>query len=179
MSPKNLALLAGAFAILAAGVYLFFEVKATPAEATPSVTVHARSQVTAPHEDHTPVATATQSSHTATPPTPRAPIRTTTAGPIERVPPPEDQAVDLKTDNLMELANKAYDRQDFDEATTLAMRVLAKEPDNVRMLRVMVSANCIGGDSGIAQTYYEKLPKFDRDQMKQRCDRYGVVFKDP
>jgi hypothetical protein len=180
VSPKNLALLAGTFAILAAGVYLFFEVKATPAEATPSVTVRARPQATVPREDHTQVATTTQPtrSHTPTPPTPRPPLRTTQA-PIERVPPPEDQAVDLKTDNLMELANKAYDRQDFDEATTLAMKVLAKEPDNVRMLRVMVSANCIGGDSGIAQTYYEKLPKFDRDQMKQRCDRYGVVFKDP
>jgi hypothetical protein len=178
VSPKNLALLAGAFAILAAGVYLFFEVKATPAEATPSVTVHARPQPTTPREDHTQVAATTRPSHTPTPPTPRAPIRTTEA-PIERVPPPEDHAVDLKTDNLMELANKAYDRQDFDEATTLASRVLANEPDNVRMLRVMVSANCIGGDSGIAQTYYEKLPKFDREQMKQRCDRYGVVFKDP
>jgi hypothetical protein len=179
VSPKNLALLAGAFAILAAGLYLFFEVKATPAQATPSVTVHARSQATVPREDHTPVATTTKTpAHTPTPPTPRAPIRTTQA-PIERVPPPEDKAVDLKTDNLMELANKAYDRQDFDEATMLASRVLANEPDNVRMLRVMVSANCIGGDSGIAQQYYEKLPKFDRDQMKQRCDRYGVVFKDP
>ena len=182
MSPKNLALLAGAFAILAAGVYLFFEVRATPAQATPSVQVSARPKAPPPREDHTPVAPTTQNAvatHTPTPPTPTAPVRPTTTGPIERVPPPEDQAVDLKTDNLMELANKAYDRQDFDEATALATKVLAKEPNNVRMLRVMVSANCIGGDSGIAQTYYEKLPKFDREQMKQRCDRYGVVFKDP
>lgn len=180
MSPKNLALLAGAFAILAAGVYLFFEVKATPAQATPSVQVSARPSTPPPREDHPQVATSTQPSVATQPQTPTTattPVRPT--GPIERVPPPEDQAVDLKTDNLMELANKAYDRQDFDEATQLATRVLAKEPNNIRMLRVMVSANCIGGDSGIAQQYYEKLPKFDRDQMKQRCDRYGVVFKDP
>jgi hypothetical protein len=178
VSPKNLALLAGAFAIFVVGVYLFLEVKATPAEATPSVTVSARPKASVPREDHAQVATTTQTPPTHMPPKSTAPIRTTPA-PIERVPPSEDQAVDLKTDNLMELANKAYDRQDFDEATTLASRVLANEPDNVRMLRVMVSANCIGGDSGIAQQYYEKLPKFDRDQMKQRCDRYGVVFKDP
>lgn len=184
MSPKNLALLAGAFAILAVGVYLFLEVNATPAQATPSVTVSARPATTTPREDHTQVAAPTPTPPpTAKLPVRRQPVQTPTPqvgnAPIERTPAPEDTAVDLKTDNLMELANKAYDRQDFDEATALAMKVLQKEPTNVRMLRVMVSANCIGGDSAIAQQYYEKLPKFDRDQLKQRCDRYGVVFKDP
>lgn len=98
---------------------------------------------------------------------------------IQRVPPPDETRVDMKVDNMMELANKAYDKQDFDEAIAIAGKVLSKDPNNVRMLRIMVSANCIGGDNGVAQQYYEKLPKFDRDQMKQRCDRYGVVFKDP
>lgn len=182
MSPKNLALLAGAFAILAIGIYLFLEVKATPAQATPS-NVSAR-PAPLPREEHTQVAAVTP-----TPPTPTAPVRSGGAvqtptpqlgnGPIERTPAPEDTRVDLKLDNLMELANKAYDRQDFDEATALATKALQQDPKNVRMLRVMVSANCIGGDSAIAQTYYERLPKFDRDQLKQRCDRYGVVFKDP
>lgn len=181
MSPKNLALLAGGFAILAVAVYLFFEVKATPAQATPSTTVSARPSAV---QEHTQVATATPTPTPSPPtptPTPNTPVRTAPAptGPIERTPPPEDQAVDLKTDNLMELANKAYDRQDFDEATALASKVLQKDPTNVRMLRVMVSANCIAGDNAVAQTYYEKLPKFDREQMKARCDRYGVVFKDP
>jgi hypothetical protein len=47
------------------------------------------------------------------------------------------------------------------------------------MLRIIVSAHCIQGDSGVAQQHYERLPQFDREQMKTRCDRYGVVFKDP
>ena len=80
---------------------------------------------------------------------------------------------------MMELANKAYDTQDFDQATAIAGKVLSKDPTNVRMLRIMVSANCIGGDAAIAQQYYEKLPKgTDREQMKARCDRYQVVLKD-
>lgn len=181
MNPKNLALLTGAIAILAVGVYLFLEVKATPAEATPSAQVSARPKPTVSHDEHPQVVATQTPIGVPPPPSPTAPVRTTQANPapIERVPPPEDQAVDLKTDNLMELANKAYDRQDFDEATAMAQKVLQKDPTNVRMLRVMVSANCIGGDSGIAQQYFERLPKFDRDQMKARCDRYGVVFKDP
>ena len=80
---------------------------------------------------------------------------------------------------VMALANKAYDSQDFDQAVAIAGKILAKEPNNIRMLRVMVSANCIQGDSAIAQQHYEKLPPFDREQMRARCDRYGVVFKDP
>lgn len=92
---------------------------------------------------------------------------------------PEEARPNLKMDNLMELANKAYDQQDFDAATQLASKVLAKEPNNVRMLRIMVSANCIGGDSAIAQQHYERLPAHDREQMRTRCDRYGVSFKEP
>ena len=46
----------------------------------------------------------------------------------------------------MSEANKAYDRGDFDDARTIAMQVLAIDPTNVRMLRIMVSAACIDGD---------------------------------
>jgi translation elongation factor EF-4 len=80
---------------------------------------------------------------------------------------------------MMQLANKAYDAQDFDQAIAIAGKILAKEPTNVRMLRIMVSANCIGGDATVAQQYYEKLPAgVDRQQMKTRCDRYQVTLKD-
>lgn len=174
--------MAGAFAILAVGVYLFLEVTAPPTPAKPTTTVSARpSQIT----EHSQVTAPTP---TPPAPTPRAPTTTQPqpptqpqlgSAPIEPTPPPDETKVNLKLDNMMELANKAYDRQDFDEASAIAGKILQKDPDNVRMLRVMVSSNCIGGDSGIAQQYYERLPKFDRDQMKQRCDRYGVVFKDP
>ena len=98
---------------------------------------------------------------------------------IQRVPAPDETRVDMKVDNMMELANKAYDKQEFDEAQAIAGRVLSKDPKNVRMMRIMVSSNCISGDSAVAQKWYEQLPKFDRDQMKERCDRYGVSFKEP
>src|SRR5262249_49789470 len=84
-----------------------------------------------------------------------------------------------KIEAVMDQANKAYDRSDFEEAKAIAGKVLAKQPGNVRMMRIMVSSACIEGDNVIAQKWYEQLPKADRDQMKVRCDKYGVAFKDP
>jgi lipopolysaccharide biosynthesis regulator YciM len=101
---------------------------------------------------------------------------------VDGPPPPtqvDDVKAGLKQDNLMELANKAYDGQDFEQATAIAQKVLSKDPNNVRMLRIVVSSNCIQGDSIVAQQAYEKLPKADREQMQTRCDRYGVTFKEP
>lgn len=88
-------------------------------------------------------------------------------------------AANPKLDAVMDQANKAYDHQDFDEAKVIAGKVLAKMPNNVRMLRIMVSSSCIDGDVAVAQKYFPSLPKFDRDQMKVRCDRYGVTLTDP
>jgi hypothetical protein len=184
VSPKSLALLAGAFAIFAMAVYLFVEVRATPAQAGPEHTVASRTPAvhdtpaettgTKPPGVHLSRPVGSAALPAAIPsPTPLPPQADT------REQPPDETKVDLKLDNMMELANKAYDRQDFDEAISIAGRILSKDPNNVRMLRIIVSANCIQGDSGIAQQYFEKLPKFDRDQMKARCDRYGVTFKDP
>ena len=83
-----------------------------------------------------------------------------------------------KMDAVMAEANKAYDRGEFDEAKDIALKVLAKDPANVRMLRVVVSANCIDGNAAEAQKHYLSLPAPDREQMKVRCDRYGVTFND-
>jgi len=74
----------------------------------------------------------------------------------------------------MDEANKAYDRGDLDEAKAIAQKVLVASPDNVRMLRIVVSATCISGDTAEAQKAYVLLPKSDREQMKTRCGRYGV-----
>ncbi len=76
----------------------------------------------------------------------------------------------------MSEANKAYDRGDFDEAKGIAQKVLARNPGNVRMLRILVSASCIDGDNDTAQSSFLLLPVADREQMKQRCARYGVTF---
>jgi hypothetical protein len=81
-----------------------------------------------------------------------------------------------KLDTVMDEANKAYDRGDFEDAKQVASRVLAKFPGNVRMLRIMVSASCIDGDVAVAQAHYGRLPPPDQEQMKVRCARYGVAF---
>lgn len=81
-----------------------------------------------------------------------------------------------KLDAVMDEGNKAYDRGDFEEARQIAARVLAQEPTNVRMLRIVVSASCIEGDSAAAQTAYARLPVRDQEQMRIRCARYGIAF---
>jgi hypothetical protein len=83
-----------------------------------------------------------------------------------------------KMDAVMAEANKAYDRGEFDEAKSIALKVLAKEPANVRMLRIVVSSSCIEGSAADAQKHYLSLPVSDREQMKVRCERYGVTFND-
>jgi hypothetical protein len=76
----------------------------------------------------------------------------------------------------MDEANKAYDRGDYDDAKTVAARVLARQPSNARMLRIMVSASCVDGDSATAMASYARLPAADQAQMRTRCARYGIVF---
>ncbi len=64
------------------------------------------------------------------------------------------------------------------EDVFIALKVLAKEPANVRMLRIVVSSSCIEGSAADAQKHYLSLPVSDREQMKVRCERYGVTFND-
>ncbi|HEX7837080.1 MAG TPA: hypothetical protein VF469_06425, partial [Kofleriaceae bacterium] len=89
---------------------------------------------------------------------------------------PEPELVGPRLDAVMDEANKAYDRGDFDDAKTIAARLLARYPTNVRMLRIVVSASCIDGDAQAAQASYVKLPAPDQAQMRIRCARYGVSF---
>jgi len=88
-------------------------------------------------------------------------------------------AANPKLDAVMDQANKAYDRQEYEDAKAIAATVLAKQPKNVRMLRIMVSSACMEGDGAVAQKWYVDLPKPDRLQMKARCDRNGVTFTEP
>jgi hypothetical protein len=111
---------------------------------------------------------------------PRAPD--TAASPpalaADPTPDPGSELVGPTLDAAMAEANGAYDRGDFEDARMLAGRVLARYPTNVRMLRIMVSAACIEGDSAVALTHYAKLAASDQAQMKVRCARYGVTFPD-
>jgi len=178
----RIALAIAAIALLGMGMYLFVEVRSAPADAkstapAPPPAPPASSDVTdpvpswdSPHDHGKPAPPPPDlgGGRHVDPPAPPEIADT----------PPEDQKANPKLDAIMDQANKAYDRQDFDDARTIAGKVLAKQPNNIRMLRIMVSSSCIDGDSITAQKYYTSLPKFDRDQMKARCDRYGVSFTD-
>ena len=116
---------------------------------------------------------------TPNPPPAAPPIehdRATQTPAIERVAP---TGPNPKADAVMAEANRAYDQGDFEEAKQIAHKVLAQTPNNVRMLRIVVSSECIAGDSAEAQKYFTQLPAEDRAQMRTRCDRYGVTLKDP
>jgi hypothetical protein len=186
---KSAVIAAATIAVAGFALYLFIQVRATPARANATqVTERPTPHREPPHPTPTP---------TPTPPPPPVPKDKVLRDPngsgqwwkspqlgreVDGPPPPtqvDDVKAGLKQDNLMELANKAYDGQDFEQATAIAQKVLSKDPNNVRMLRIVVSSNCIQGDSIVAQQAYEKLPKADREQMQTRCDRYGVTFKEP
>lgn len=183
VTPR-LALAVIAVAVVAMGVYLFVEVHAGPAEA----------QVAAVDPAPQAAPTVTPSTSQEARPSPRIiaphgmPAKVEKAEPPPTVQSDDDNAPPVeqellkpnpRLDAIMDRANKAYDHQDFDEAKAIAGKVLAKQPTNVRMLRIMVSSSCIDGDVAVAQKYYPSLPKYDRDQMKMRCDRYGVTLTDP
>ena len=93
--------------------------------------------------------------------------------------PPDGEKPNVKLEAEMVEANKAYDRGDTDEARDIAKRIVASQPGNVRMLRILVSTSCIDGDAAAAKQYYATLPKGDQNQMATRCARYGVTFGDP
>ena len=81
--------------------------------------------------------------------------------------------------SAMTESNKAYDRGDFDGARSLAMKLLGKDPSNIRMLRIVVSSSCIMGDADVATQYWSRLPPGDQAQMADRCSRYQVSFPPP
>lgn len=175
VTPRHVALTVAALAVLGLGVYLFVQVQADPV----------RAQVTAPTKAPERVATA-DPKPAKEPPVDRRFERanramTMPAPAVRQVaaadPKPALNATEIKNlDATMSEANKAYDRGDFGEAKDIARKVLAEDPNNVRMLRIMVSASCIEGESVEAQQAYLKLPPPDRKQMQVRCARYGVSF---
>jgi hypothetical protein len=162
-----------ASAVLLAGIYLLHAVNETP---TVSAAVPPRHDSTPVSDESTPAS----SPHL----TPRASQQP--APEIAGDPAPGDDfdvtsgsAANPKLDAIMDQANKAYDRGEYEDAKAIAGKVLAKLPKTVRMLRIMVSSACFEGDSALAQEWYAQLPKPDRLQMKQRCDRNGVTLTEP
>lgn len=102
--------------------------------------------------------------------------------PFVAPPPPrqeEDEPsneVDLKS--KMDDANRLYDRADYEGARDAAVELLSSEPNNVRMMRIIVSSSCIMGDEEVATRHFSDLPARDQRQMARRCKRYGIEFDD-
>jgi hypothetical protein len=187
---RHAALAVGAALVLGLGVYLFIAVRAQPPIAERPEPIAA--ELAPPSPDHpvpavpaVPAAPAPAAAAARSSPVPAA-AASPPARPTPVAPPVPDAGAagsgdDLsgpKLDAAMAEANAAYDRADYDEARQVAARLLARQPGNVRMLRILVSASCIEGDSAAAQLSYQKLPPGDQAQMRVRCARYGVVFAD-
>jgi hypothetical protein len=182
VTPRHIVLAAAAIAVLGMGVYLFLEVRSGSAAAP--VPVPSSPPVQAQAKTPEPTTRATSPTPAGAPQVKRIDPATPTPGvTVEAHDEPaaagSDDKANPKLDAIMDQANKAYDRQDYDEAKAIAGKVLTKLPTNIRMLRIMVSSSCIDGDVAVAQKYLPSLPKFDRDQLKVRCDRYGVTLTDP
>jgi hypothetical protein len=187
VSSRALVLVGLAAAVLVAVVYLFVQVHAGPAEAQ----IAPRSQTQAGPERGEEVAVTNPTAPGSTPHMGKPLDRPMAASDIHPASLPAANSDDApvlgdvpdKADPRFQMilaeANKAYDRGDFDEARAIANKVLAKDPKNVRMLRILVSSHCIEGDAVAAQTDYDKLPESDRMAMAKRCSTYGVTFKEP
>lgn len=91
---------------------------------------------------------------------------------------------DVENDPRLELSaakdevNRMYDKQDYEGALANGIKVLEKEPGDIRMLRVVVSAACQLGDADKAQLHWGQLPPHDQSQMTRRCQRFGITFKE-
>ena len=176
VTVRHILLTVAALAVFGLGVYLFLEVRATPATADVPRRADKADKPEPPEKADSPEPSTPEVRKPSTVSIPRTGTIDTTR---PAAPPEPVQPQDIgKLDALMSEANKAYDRADFDDAQTSALKALQLEPANTRMLRIMVSSSCIDGNSVEAQKWYLKLPGPDREQMKTRCDRYGITFNE-
>lgn len=182
VSARHIVLMVLAGAVLIAGLFLFHQVRSPVEVAQPppaSAPASAPAQREDPNAGPSLVASGA-AKRDVVPGMSNSGSRSATGAPT--VPPGEEQNSDRADPGMvavMDQANKAYDRGDFEEAKAFATDVLAKLPSSIRMMRILVSASCIEGDAAVAQQWFDKLPPRDRAQMKIRCDRYGVSFRDP
>jgi hypothetical protein len=167
VTVRHIVLVAAAILVAGLGVKLFYEVRASPTVEVPAEPgaqpVRDRGGAATERPRDRPVGTVKDRTGTETP-----------AGSTPEAPRPK--LGDLQ--QAMDESNKAYDRQDYDEAKELAQRILAEHPDNVRMRRVLVSTACMQGDQPEAQKHFDLLPMSGdaRQVMRIRCKREGIVF---
>jgi len=183
VSARHVVLGLIAAAVLIAGVYLFIEVRSTspaiaaaPPSHTPEVApvsdehpVDRHGPAPSVHDDHV-----AGTGVSAPPPPSTASDEESSDDTVAALDKPNP-----KIDAIMDQANKHYDKGEWEDAKLIAAKVLTKQPNNIRMMRIMVSASCVDGDTTVAQKWFDQLPKPDREQMKVRCDKYAVTFKEP
>lgn len=192
VQPRSIALAAFSGVIFIALVYLSVKVNAKPdtgassAELQQAMAYHKRNKRRTPTAAPTPPPSTRRSRVTRRRP------RTTPSRDKTRRPPPDrprptirrgkavrkisinrgNRGIQLR--KRMREANRAYDRQNYEEASKQALEILEEHPRNVRMLRVVVSSACFMGNEDQARTYYAKLPKRDKTHMRIRCARMKI-----
>ena len=183
VSRPHVALALGAILVGGLAIYLFLEVRATPAVA--SVTSPTEEKKSEPRSETKAESIAKAETPMFKPPEKKKSQETPVADTVKHEPTSEAKAPVLeveakanpKQDAILDEVNKAYDHGEYDDAKTMAIKILANDPKNVRMLRVVISSSCILGDAADAQKYFGALTEQrDKDQMKTRCARYGVTF---
>ena len=71
-------------------------------------------------------------------------------------------------------ANRLYDKKEYEEGQKLALDLLREDPENSRMLRIVVSTACAMGEEAKAREFHAKLKPRDKAQMKVRCHKYSI-----
>ena len=158
---RHTLLAAGAVLVLGMAVYLVREVSRTPSSASASRPQPVESE---PAPPPTSPPTRAVLPREVKSPDLRPSETPPPAVPSGDVPPPLSVEVmpgattaNPKLDAVMAEANRAYDQGDFDEAKQIAQKVLTKAPGNVRMLRIVVSSECIAGDATEAQKHFAAI----------------------
>ena len=153
VSARHVVLGLIAAAVLIAGVYLFIEVRSTSPAIAAAPPSHAP-EPTQASDDH-PARADHQRSGAGRAGRPRRRRRSRRRRrPRSRATRnrSDDTAAALdkpnpKIDAIMDQANKHYDKGEWEDAKLIAAKVLTKHPNNIRMMRIMVSASCVDGDS--------------------------------
>lgn len=196
MNPKTIALVVAGALVFAAIGYLFVEVRASAAPvpakdleaAREKAKLHDRARQTAPSASNLddpwarggkaePATEAKPDVAEVVEPEPQPAPEYRPATPGEASTPRLDGDPRLEVSTAKDEANRLYDKQDFDGALATAMKILEKEPGDVRMLRVAVSSACQLGDADKAKAYYAQLPPHDQSQMARRCSRMNITFE--
>jgi hypothetical protein len=174
MSPRALALTAGAVVILGGLIYLFVQVQADPVPSSAA----AIDPGPAAGAERRPVTVATAPAPAAEPT--RGPEESrptgavarqervaTAAAPVAPVAPAPDLDVDFEA--AMDEANKHYDQGDYEAAYKQAVANLGRDPESIRSLRVAVASACMMGDADAARKYHANLPARDQRDMVKKC----------